>query len=186
MRKALTAILLIIFIIVAFDLISLAQETPKKNIIYYDGQIYTTAISAPQDWEINIDDARIDNRTAAIYPFKQRYYKSDMIIYIWIYGKDTLSFSSFITADSLRYLRKNKEIKFIKNDTATICGDRKIVLIENDDPGAVSNIATVAYADAGTEIIVFELDVSYRSYFAEGQSTLWWVLKNLSITPKEE
>jgi hypothetical protein len=163
-----------------------AQQKTKKNAIYYDGREYSMEISAPKDWLININDARIDNRTAAIYPADQRYYQSDMIIFVWIYNIDTLPFSSFIRADSIRYLRKNENMKFIKSDTATVCGDRRIYMIENNDPGAESNIATIAYADAGAEIIVFELDVEDRMYYAEGQSTLWWILKQLSITPLDK
>ncbi|MCX6830485.1 MAG: hypothetical protein NT002_14555 [candidate division Zixibacteria bacterium] len=175
------------FILIAVGIYSaFSQEPDSSNSIYYAGQTFVSRITAPKGWVIDLENAQADGRSAACYPTGQKYYDYDRIVYIWIFKRDSLSFREFLTADSARYLKKYPGVAFRKKDSLVLAEDRKICFMETVDPGGKSNIATVAYADAGTETIVFELNITRPVLFAETESVFIQMLKKFSQTRREE
>ena len=162
------------------------QEADSTDNIYYSGETYIYRITAPKGWVFDLENAQADGRSAACYPREQKYYDYDRIVYIWIFKRDSLSFRKFMTADSARYLKKYSGLAFRKKDSLVLAEDRKICFMETVDPGGKSNIASVAYADAGTETIVFELNITRPVLFAETESAFVQMLKKFFLTKKEE
>jgi hypothetical protein len=165
---------------------AMAQKPPRESSIYYSGGVYTCSIFAPKDWILDLEDSRLDGYSAACYPIRQKYYQNNMIIYISIFNVDNVPFDRFISADSVRYIKKNEAVSFKKKDTLTICGDRQIRILENNDPGGKVKLTSVAYLDAGTELIVCELNISDRVHFVEAQSCLYEMLKKITLVKREE
>jgi hypothetical protein len=81
---------------------------------------------------------------------------------------DSLGFREFISADSARYLRADSTIKFVKTDSVLITDNQKAIVLKMDDPGAYSSLAMVAYIDAVSEIVIYELNISQRRFHAVG------------------
>ncbi len=175
----------IYFVVILLSISGLqAQTPPPDNSIYYQGDIYTTKITPPQKWLMDLDNPRADGRSAACYPREQQYYNAKTIVYIWIFKGDSLNFRKNISFDSTRYLKKEKDLIFKKTDTLTVAGDRPVYILESDDPGGKSKIGAVAYIDAKTEFIVLELDVSDRVYYVDGFATFWGMLKKIDMNER--
>jgi hypothetical protein len=162
------------------------QEADSTDNIYYSGETYIYRITAPKGWVFDLENAQADGRSAACYPAEQKYYDFDRIVYIWIFKRDSLTLREFLTADSIRYLNRNRDLSFKRTDSVVFSGDRTIYLLEAADPGGKSNIATVAYADAETETVVFELNIIKPVLFAETESVFIQMLKKFSQTNREE
>jgi len=175
-----------ILLLALFPVIASTQPPPADKSIYYDGVAYSCKISPPSGWILDIDNVRIDNCSAAAYPQDQRYYDTDMIIYFWIYKGDSLNFRKNISLDSLRYLKKDSNLVFKKNDSLTISKDRPVCILVAMDPGGKHKLAEVAYIDAKTEFIVCELKIADRVYFVEAETKLREMLKKISLTSRED
>lgn len=150
--------------------------------IYYEGGIYQVNIVPPRGWKFDLENPRIDGRSAACFPEDQEYYNNKSIIIVWIFPLDSLSFSEFMRRDSVSYLRESSTVSFKKRDSITFADERIAIILETSDPGAKSSMASVAYLDAGTEILIFELNIAGRMEFAEGQTRLMEMVEKAELT----
>ncbi|SYZ73642.1 exported hypothetical protein [Candidatus Zixiibacteriota bacterium] len=186
MRILILRLILVFLFSTISESLTLSQTPPPDNSIYYDGGVYSCKISPPSGWVLDIDNVRVDGRSAAAYPRDQRYYDASMIIYIWIYKSDSLEFRKKITLDSLRYLKKDSSLTFKKIDSMKISGGRQAYLLITTDPGGKYKLGAAAYIDAGTEMIVCELNISDRVYFVDAETKLYEMLKKFSASPRKD
>jgi len=81
-----------------------------------------------------------------------------------------------------RSLKKSSSLQFKKRDSLKIAEERNVFILETSDPGAKSSMASVAYIDVGTEILIFELNIAGRMEYAEGQTRLMEMVEKLELT----
>ena len=164
-----------------------AREKKERDFIYYESEEYTCRFEAPEHWRFDLENARLDNYSAAMFPDSNEYYNADMIIYIQLFGLKKYTFRQFVTADSLAYLKDNPGLKFIKTDS--VLNYRKenyIPYFETEDPGAGINIAFVGYIPAGNEIVIYEMNIKDRHIYSEAQARFREALAGFSIIEKKD
>lgn len=180
--KSSQAKLLYLFLVLILCLsVVFSQESEEPDQAYYEGRTYSYLFEAPEDWILDIDNAYEDGYTAALFPEEQTYTYSDMTILIWVFKNDSLSFGEFVTADSAYYLKRNDGLQFRKTDTLFVDDGIRAIVMEADDPGAESSIAMIGYIDVRTEVVIYELSISERMYFAEGASRLHEALRKFTL-----
>ncbi len=178
-------------------------DTLPGDTIYYDGVDHSFMFVAPQGWTIDTTNAYFDGYTAAMFPGSESYFNATKQILVWVLDLDSLTFDEFITRDSL-HLNKTKGILFynryplhdpahrqkvleqkfglskaIEPDASRI--DTCIVL-ELNDPGGKSKDAMIAYGNAGSEIVVFQLNISNRLDLGIAQRAFEKVLDSFKLT----
>ncbi len=178
-------------------------DTLPGDTIYYDGVDHSFMFVAPQGWVVDTTNAYFDGYTAAMFPGNETYFSATKQIMVWVLDLDSLTFDEFITRDSL-HLNKTKGILFydryplhdrahrqkvlehkfglskaIKPDTSKI--DTCIVL-ELSDPGGKSREAMIAYGNAGSEIVVFQLNIPNRLDLGIAQRAFENVLESFRLT----
>jgi len=172
--------LLIVFLII--PAITYGQEINDSSGAYYTGNTYIYKFGAPENWILDLENAYEDGYTAALYPDSNSYTFADMIIYIWVFKRDSLSFEDFISQDSAYYLKEDIHLKFSRSIREFVTPDRiPSVTLEVDDPGAFVTIAFVTYLDLKSEIVIYEAHISDRMYYAEMESKLREAIESLGI-----
>lgn len=154
--------------------------------IYYEGGIYQVNIVPPGGWKFDLENPRIDGRSAACFPGDQEYYNNKAMIVVWIYKIDSLTFREFISRDSISYLKKSSSLQFKKKDSLKIAEERNVFILETSDPGAKSSMASVTYIDVGTEILIFELNIAGRMEYAEGQTRLMEMINGVELEKRAQ
>lgn len=206
-----TALILILAAILPSTLMAQGKPVPPPtpsdtlpgDTIYYDGTDHSFLFAAPLGWVIDTTNAYFDGYTAAMFPANESYFNATKQIFVWVLDLDSLTFEEFITADSL-HLHKTKKMLFrdryplgdpnneqrrlqrkfgIKSEDAydTTQVDTCIVL-EINDPGGVSREAGLAYFNAGSEIVIFQLNISERFHVGLAQRAFEKVLKSFKLT----
>lgn len=186
MKRARKHIIRWLLILVTPATFATAQEFPDTNYAFYEGRTYSYIMEAPEGWVVDLENSYEDGFTAALYPEGESYFDAYVIIFIWIFKNDTLSIREFISADSLNYLRDNEYLEFRRSDSIATAEDSYATILETEDPGAESTIAAVGYIDAKTEIIIYELNISERMLFAEGDSKFREALTAFVYIRKED
>lgn len=158
------------------------QQPTLPPGIFYEGGIYQVKIDPPDGWKFDLENPRIDGRSAACFPGNQEYYNNKAMIVVWIYKLDSLSFREFISRDSISYLKGNSSLQLKKKDSLKIAEERNAFVLETSDPGGKSSMASVAYIDVGTEILIFELNIAGRMEYAEGQTRLMEMVEKVELT----
>jgi hypothetical protein len=178
--------LLIFMILLAFVPQVLAEEDPAPlTIAYYHGDVHTCTFRAPENWKVDLDNANLDGMTAAMYPDSENYVDADMIIFIWVFKCDSLPFREFITADSAFYVNSGDGLEFTKIDSIINSRGNKWIILETADPGAKQTVCLVGYLDAEAEIVIYELNISDRIFYAEGESNFREALASFSFLEDE-
>ncbi|MEW5922797.1 MAG: hypothetical protein AB1746_02290 [Candidatus Zixiibacteriota bacterium] len=157
----------------------------EENYVLYEGEKHNFIIEAPDQWYIDVENASKDGYTAAIFSDTESYNNPSMIIYVWVYQKDSLSFREFVSEDSAYYIKKDAALTFISTDTLTTQQGRKVVIFEVENPGMGSETATVAYIDGEPEIVIYELDIRRPDHFLEGNYNFREAISLFSIMNKE-
>lgn len=170
-----------LFLIISAISVS-GQQANLSPGIYYEGGIYQVNIVPPRGWKFDLENPRIDGRSAACFPEDQEYYNNKLIVVVWIFPLDSLSFHEFMRRDSISYLRENPTVSFKKKDSISYADERTAIILETSDPGAKSSLASVAYLDAGTEILIFELNIAGRMEFTEGKTRLMEMVEKVELT----
>lgn len=186
MKLLLYIIFAIIIIHPAFTFAQDEQKETKPDYIYYESDEYLCRFNAPIGWKFDIDNARLDNYSAALFPDTSEYYNSGLIIYIWIFGTKEYSYEKFITADSLAYLKENPKIVFKKTDSVLTESKQSVLYYETADPGGLYDLCFVGYIPAGDEIIVYQMDITDRLYYPEANHFFRVALSGFSLVEKEE
>ena len=164
-----------------------AQESAgfEENYVLYEGDKHSFIIDAPDQWYIDVENASRDGYTAAIFSDTESYNDPSMIIYVWVYQKDSLSFQEFVSEDSTFYVNKDAALAFKSTDTLTTQQGLKVIIFEADNPGMGSETAAIAYIDAEPEIVIYELDVDRLDHFLEGNYNFREALGLFSVVTKE-
>ncbi len=144
--------------------LAFAQDDLDSNYAFYEGQTLSYLLEAPEDWVLNLDDANFDGLSACFYPDDMTYFDNKLCIKVWIFKLDSLSFDEFISSDSSYYLNTVEDIEFKNPDTLKITEKQIAVILRVKDPGALYTLAAVAYIDAVSEIIIYELNISGRQF----------------------
>jgi len=169
-------ILLILFPI-CFAVLS-SQTVMDSDRAQYEGKTHTYEFRAPEGWILDIENAYRDGFTAAMCPEDEFYGNARTAIFVWVYLLDSTTFGEFISADSGFYANGTDKIEFIRSDTIYNSDSARTVIFETADPGVTYKIATVAYIDVGTEVVIYELDIDSRELYAEGESKFREALYN--------
>ncbi|PKK84546.1 MAG: hypothetical protein CVT49_02940 [candidate division Zixibacteria bacterium HGW-Zixibacteria-1] len=140
----------------------------EENYVLYEGETDNFIIDAPDHWYIDIENASKDGYTAAIFADTESYNDPSMIIYVWVYHKDSLSFQEFISEDSAYYIKRDAALTVASADTVLTDQGKTAVVFEMENPGMGSETAAIGYIDAGPEIVIYELDVRRLDHFLEG------------------
>jgi hypothetical protein len=157
-----------------------ARELDDTSYAYYEGKTFSYFFEAPEGWILNLEDAYAEGYTAAMYPEGQEYSNSKAIIYVWIFENNDYDFAGFISADSAHYAKKDKA-EFLRTDTLELESGDIAIILEVDDPGGASKLAMIGYVDAVTEIIIYELRITDRVYFAEADGKFREALTRFSF-----
>ncbi|MEP0829042.1 MAG: hypothetical protein HRF51_11020 [bacterium] len=171
-----------LIILMALSIAVSGQQATLPPGIYYEGGIYQVNINPPKGWKFDLENPRIDGRSAACFPSDQEYYNNKAMIIVWIYKLDSLTFCEFISRDSISYLKKSSSLQFKKKDSLKIVEEREVIVLETSDPGGKSSMASVAYIDVGSEILIFELNIAGRIEYAEGQTRLMEMVEKVELT----
>jgi hypothetical protein len=148
-----------------------AREDPDTNSVYYQGEVYFYTMEAPEGWILKLQEE--DSPYAAVIsPDTQDAGTGLPSIYIGIYKNLSRSFRDFISADSAYIVKQDQEnkLEFIRSDTLFNSEGRETIIFETEDPGGRHNLAVIAYIDAGTETVVYELQITERLQFREAES----------------
>ena len=162
------------------------QNEKKPDYIFYESENYLCRFEAPENWKFDLDNAQLDDYSAALFPDTNEYYNSDIIIYIWIFGTREYSYQKFVTADSLAYIKENPKIVFKKADSVLTETNQYVLYYETADPGAEYNLTFVGYIPAGNEIIVYEMNITDRLYYPDAHHSFREALSRFSLVEKEE
>nr|MBN2276286.1 hypothetical protein [candidate division Zixibacteria bacterium] len=169
--------------------ISGAEEMTAKSsdYAYYEGGTYAYFFRAPSGWILDLDNAHLDGYTAAMYPDSQSYDYSDMIIYVWIFPKDSMAFQEFITRDSAHYIKTHEGLSFIANKPGINSDSLRFTTLETDDPGAIYDIVSITYFDLISEIVIYEAHIAERRFHTDIAEHLHQAINELRrITDSEE
>ncbi len=161
------------------------QKETKPDYIYYESDEYLCRFNAPIGWKFDIDNARLDNYSAALFPDTSEYYNSGIIIYIWIFGTKEYSYQKFVTADSIAYIKENPKIAFKKTDSVLTETKQSVFYYETADPGGLYDLCFVGYIPAGDEIIVYEMNITDRLYYPEANHFFRQALTGFSLVEKK-
>lgn len=179
------------------------SDTLPGDTIYYDGVDHSFMFVVPNGWLADTVNAYFDGYTMAMFPGHESYFNATRQILVWVLDLDSLTFEQFITVDSA-HLAKTKKIIFKRryslndplhekgrleskfgisrasaSDTAHV--DTCIVL-EIRDPGGVSREAMIAYCNAGSEIVIFQLNISGPVHSVLSMRAYEKVLKSFKLT----
>lgn len=157
----------------------------EENYVIYEGEKHDFIIDAPEHWYIDVENASRDGYTAAIFSDTESYNDPSMIIYVWVYQKDSLSFQEFVSEDSAFYINKDAALTFKSSDTLTTQQGLKVIIFESDNPGMGSETAAIAYIDAEPEIVIYELDVRRLDHFLEGNYNFREAISMFSVAEKD-
>ncbi|MCP4705669.1 MAG: hypothetical protein GY865_13800 [candidate division Zixibacteria bacterium] len=165
------------------------ENSPDKiqtpDFIFYETDEYQCRIEAPDNWIFDIKNARLDNYSAAMFPDTSQYYNSKIIIYIWIFGTNEYSYETFITADSLAYLKENPKILFKKTDSILTETNQSVLYYETTDPGGEYDLAFVGYIPVDDEIIIYEMNIADRLYYPDADHKFRKALSRFELVEKE-
>ncbi|MBN2227022.1 MAG: hypothetical protein JW763_06625 [candidate division Zixibacteria bacterium] len=160
------------------------DQPVDTNVIIFEGEQYIFAIVPPAGWVTDLDNAAHDGYTAAMFPDSASYFRSRQIIYIWIFPLDSMSFEQFVSADSASYLASINGLIFSERKIVSDSTENDIVVLEAYDPGGKTDLAALAYIDGEDEIIVLQLSIYDRMYYADARASLNEVLANFAILPR--
>ena len=166
-----------------------AQDNEKNqapDYIYYESEEYLCKFNAPENWKFDLDNAQLDDYSAALFPDTNEYYNSNVIIYIWIFGTKDYSYQKFVTADSISYIKENPKIVFKKTDSVLTESDQSVIYYETADPGGEYDLAFVGYIPAGNEIIIYEMNITDRLYYPDAHHKFREALAGFLLLEKEE
>jgi hypothetical protein len=138
-------------------------------------------MEAPDDWVLDLENAQFDGLSAYFCPEDMTYFDAKAAINIWIFKLDSLTFREFISADSLTYLKNDSLIQFDKTDSINITDSQKAIILYTTDPGAEYNLASVAYIDADTEIVIYELNIAAWHFYLIGTVKFDEAIKKFSF-----
>ncbi len=161
------------------------KEAVSPDYIFYETDEYQCRIETPDNWIFDLKSAQLDNYSAAMFPDTSQYYNSRIIIYIWIFGTNEYSYETFITADSLAYLKENPKISFKKTDSILTETNQSVLYYETTDPGGEYNLAFVGYIPAGDEIIIYEMNISDRLYYPDANHFFREALSRFELVEKK-
>ena len=167
---------------------TIAQDEQKEIIpqyIYYESDNYLCKFNAPVNWKFDLDNARLDNYSAALLPDTNQYYNSGLIIFIWIFGTKEYSYEKFITADSIAYIKDNPKVAFKKADSVLTASDQSVLYYETADPGGLYDLCFVGYIPAGDEIIIYEMNITDRLYYPEANHFFRQALSGFELVEKK-
>ncbi|MFH2036386.1 MAG: hypothetical protein ABIJ45_08285 [Candidatus Zixiibacteriota bacterium] len=159
----------------------LAQDDLDSNYAVYEGQTFSYMLESPDDWVLNLDEAQHDELSACMFPKIMTYTDAKLAINVWIFKLDSLSLQEFITRDSAFYIKSNSSIVFDKRDSIKISENLYAVALRTNNPGTDYSLAMVAYIDAVTEVIVYELNIHNYSYYLAGAVKLEEALKKFAF-----
>ena len=185
MRSFLLITFAIIFLLPCHSYTQDEKKETKPDYIYYESEKYLCKFNAPENWKFDLDNAQLDNYSAALFPDTNEYYNSGIIIYIWIFGTKQYSYQKFVTADSMEYIKENPKIVFKKADSVLTETNQYVLYYETADPGAEYKLTFVGYIPAGDEIIVYEMNITDRLYYPEANHFFREALSGFSLVEKQ-
>ncbi len=162
------------------------NEVRKTDYIYFETDRYQCRFYAPKGWKFDIENARLDNYSAALFPDTNQYYDSEIIIYIWIFGIKNQTCQKFVSSDSAAYIKDDSNIVFMRSDSVKTASNQNVIYFETADPGGKYELAAVGYIPTGNEIIVYEMNITNRAYFASAQFVFREALSGFSLTELPE
>ncbi len=177
-------LLITAFVLFLTYLKTTAQENPQNEGAYYEGGTFSYYMNAPEDWIIDFDNAENDSYTAAFYPDSESYFGYTTKIRVGIFKNGERTYSEFISADSAYLLEKIENLEIIRSDTTFYSSGNQAIIFETKDPGGEYELAMVAYIDMTTETVVYELLISSREYFGEGESRFREALDRFEVAEK--
>jgi len=162
-----------------------SQDKVDTDYAYYEGDVYSYYINTIDDWLLDLGNAEKDGYTAAIYPNNESYFDYSIKIRIGIFKNGELTFDEFISADSIYLLKKTENLEIIRSDTVFYSSGNQAIIFETEDPGGEHELAMIAYIDMTTETVVYELLISSREYFGEGETRFREALERFEVVEKE-
>jgi len=186
MKQLLIISLFCLFLLPCYVSAQDGQKEAVPQYIYYESEKYLCKLEAPDNWIFDLENAQLDNYSAALFPDTNQYYNSDMITYIWIFGLKEYSYQKFITADSNSYLKENPKIVFKKTDSVLTETNQSVLYYETSDPGGEYDLAFVGYIPAGDEIIIYEMNISDRLFYPDANHSFRQALKGFELVEKED
>ena len=180
------AIFQLALIILLLAVTAAAQDDQKADYIYFESDNYICRFQAPEDWKFDLDNARMDNYSAAIIPDTNEYYDAGVIIYLWIFRGENYSYPKFVTTDSSAYIKKNPDIVFKKADSVLTQSKQRVTYYETADPGGKYELTFVGYIPTGKEIIIYEMNITSRLYYSDAHFKFREAMSGFSIEDKGE
>lgn len=175
---------IITFVLSVICLKTTAQDNPHNEGAYYEGGTYSYFMNAPEDWIVDFENAESDRYTAAFYPDSESYFNYTAKIRIGIFKNGKKTYGEFISEDSSYLLKKIENLEIIRSDTIFYSGGNRAIIFETEDPGSEYELAMVAYIDMTTETVVYELMISSREFFGEGESRFHEALDRFEVAEK--
>jgi len=182
-------IITIFFLVFSISVAQDDQQPPDailRPYIFYETNQYTCKFIAPEHWKFDLNNAQLDDYSAALLPDTNEYYDSGIIIFIWIFNGRQYTYDQFVSYDSAAYIKENPEIKFMRTDSVLTKTDQWVTYFETAEPGGKYELAAVGYIPAGNEIIVYEMNITNRLFFSEAQFAIRDALEGFELVLKKD
>ena len=110
-----------------------AQDDAKSDGAYYEGEVFSYFMNAPEGWFMDLENAENDGQTAAFYPANENYFEYTTKIRIGIFKNGKRTYSEFISTDSAYLLKKTENLEIIRSDTVYNSNLSQAIVFETED-----------------------------------------------------